>query len=101
MLTFPPFRDEVPTPDQIKTARNDYGLTQAEAAWVMGVDQQTWQSWESGRAPMRPGFWDYWRVKMALATKKRINIQIEFEAAKLVASRTAAAPKALWGSNAS
>lgn len=55
-----------PTPKQIKQARNDAGITQAEsAALVRAGSYRTWQDWESGRSKMHPGLWELFLIKTA------------------------------------
>lgn len=44
----------IPTPGEIKAAREKLGLTQAQAAEKVGVGQGVWSAWESGtRRPSR------------------------------------------------
>ncbi len=40
-------------PEAIKAARRRYGLTQEQAAAVIGYGYRAWQEWEGGRKPMR------------------------------------------------
>lgn len=37
-----------PTPEQIKLARTQAGLTQTQAAAILGRELRTWQRWEAG-----------------------------------------------------
>ena len=40
------------TPDQIKQARQQLGLTQAAMAEKMGIIQRKWERWEGGHSPI-------------------------------------------------
>ena len=40
------------TPDQIKQARQQLGLTQAAMAAKMGIIQRKWERWEGGHSPI-------------------------------------------------
>jgi transcriptional regulator with XRE-family HTH domain len=37
-----------PTPDQLRVWRTQYGLSQARAAELAGVDPRSWKRWEAG-----------------------------------------------------
>lgn len=58
----------IPTPAQIRAAREAAGLTQAAAAEVVYATLRTWQNWEAsgaaGRA-MHPAIWELWLMKTA------------------------------------
>jgi len=43
-----------PDPSEIKSWRESVGLTQAQAAQLIGYSVQAWEHWEQGRRPMRP-----------------------------------------------
>lgn len=43
-----------PSPSEIRTYRLAAGLTQAQAAAVIGVDRRSWQRWEAGDRAMTP-----------------------------------------------
>ncbi len=45
------------TPLQIKAARKKLGLTQKQAAELIGVSSKTWQQWELGQRLMHEAFW--------------------------------------------
>lgn len=50
-----------PTPEQIRAAREQAGLTQAQAAALAGLGAQSrWAEYESGRIAMDPIRWRYW-----------------------------------------
>ena len=42
------------TPDQLKSIRKTAGLTQPEAANLVGVTVRTFQRWESGTSRIQP-----------------------------------------------
>jgi len=44
----------VTIPADIKAWRESAGLTQAQAAALIGYSVQAWEHWEQGRRPMRP-----------------------------------------------
>ena len=43
-----------PTPQEIKAWRESAGLTQAQAAALIGYTARAWENWEQGIRPMRP-----------------------------------------------
>ena len=53
-------------PEQIKAVRKKAGLTQAEAAELIGYSKRAWQDWEQGRKPMRDAAMDFFLLKLAL-----------------------------------
>lgn len=54
-----------PTPEEIKQARTDAGLSQPAAAALIYSTKRTWQDWEAGKNPMHPGLWELFRLKLA------------------------------------
>lgn len=42
-----------PTPETIRKAREWAGLTQEQAAALIGYSRRSWQSWEGGQRTMR------------------------------------------------
>jgi len=52
-----------PTPAEIKSWRESAGITQAQAAALIGYSVQAWEHWEQGRRPMRPVLFDLARSK--------------------------------------
>ena len=42
-----------PSHESIRKARSNAGLTQREAANLIGYSRRSWQEWESGRRNMR------------------------------------------------
>lgn len=59
-----------PTPDEIKERRSAAKLTQAAAADLIYTPRRTWQDWEAGIAPMHPGLWELWQLKLAETKEK-------------------------------
>jgi len=55
------------SPEQIKAARLEAGLTQKEAAAIVGCTQNGWQKWEYGEREMRPALFEFFKLK----TKKK------------------------------
>ncbi len=43
-----------PTPTEIKAWRVSAGITQAQAAALIGYTARSWENWEQGARPMRP-----------------------------------------------
>jgi len=54
-----------PTPDQIRKARADAGLTQTEAAELIYCTINGWQRWEAGSRRMHPAFWELFLIRSA------------------------------------
>ena len=42
------------TPEQLKQARQQFGLTQAAMAKAMGIGTRKWERWEGGHSPVSP-----------------------------------------------
>lgn len=42
------------TKEQLKQARHQLGLTQAEMAKAMGIGTRKWERWEGGHSPISP-----------------------------------------------
>jgi len=53
-----------PTPEQIKQARKEAGLTQTQAAALIDMKRRTWQHWETGDRNMHPALWEMWNIKL-------------------------------------
>lgn len=51
------------TPEEIKKARVNAGLTLREAADMVHVNIRTWQKWEAGEREMHPAFWELFTLK--------------------------------------
>jgi DNA-binding transcriptional regulator YiaG len=54
------------SPQKIKQARQKLGLTQPEAASVIGAAKRTWQDWESGARNMPMAKWELFVLKSGL-----------------------------------
>ena len=50
-----------PTPESIREARTEAGLTQSAAAALITSTLRTWQDWEHGKRTMQPALWRLWR----------------------------------------
>ena len=63
-----PNRLRVPRAAEVKAAREDAGLTQAQAAAMVFVALRSWQQWESelhgDSRRMPPGLWQLFRLKV-------------------------------------
>jgi len=60
-------RQHTPSQATLKQERKLLGLTQREAAGVMGVPYRTWQNWENVVNTMPPHsewYWDYHLLKI-------------------------------------
>lgn len=53
----------IPTPEQIKDARIQAGLSQLGAAELIYSKMRTWQDWEAGIAKMHEGLWELFQIK--------------------------------------
>jgi DNA (cytosine-5)-methyltransferase 1 len=53
-----------PTPQQIKQARKEAGLTQKQAGELVHVEVRTWQKWEYGERPMSAAVWELFNLKI-------------------------------------
>ena len=53
----------VPTPDDIRSAREFAGLSQAAAAALIYCARGTWAQWESGIRAMHPAMWELFLIK--------------------------------------
>lgn len=58
--------DLLPTPVEIRAAREGVGLTQSAAAEMTRVGLRTWQQWEAGDRRMSLTAWDLFRVRARL-----------------------------------
>lgn len=59
---------EVPTPEQVRAAREAAGLLQREAAELIWVSEITWRQWESGARRMLPVVW--WAFNKRAAARR-------------------------------
>lgn len=55
-----------PTPEQIKFAREQAGLTQAQAADLIFKKWQSWALYESGKTALDPAYWQLFQLKLIL-----------------------------------
>ena len=53
-----------PTSEQIKQVRNDFGLTQTQAAALIYKSLRAWQQWEAGDRKMDPALWEFFKIKL-------------------------------------
>lgn len=60
-----PRREESPSPDEIRSARQAAALTQTEAGAIVHTTCRVWQQWEGGERQMHPAFWELFRIKSA------------------------------------
>ena len=58
-------------PETFRQARLAAGLTQREAAELLGVKLRRWEAWEQGENPMHQVFWDTFTLKLRLAERAR------------------------------
>jgi len=54
-----------PTPEQIKAARANAGLTQSQAALLVYKTLNAWQKWEAGDREMDAAIWELFLLKIA------------------------------------
>ena len=53
----------MPSPQEIKDARAKAGLTQAQAAALVGVTDRAWRYWERGSRSMPSSAWELFLLK--------------------------------------
>jgi DNA-binding transcriptional regulator YiaG len=53
-----------PTPEQIRSARHNAGLTQTQAAKLVYSTERAWQFWEAGDRSMHPAIWELFNLKV-------------------------------------
>jgi putative transcriptional regulator len=56
-------KPKVPTPAEVRAAREAAGLTQTAAATLIHSTMRAWQEWEAGNRRMHPGLWELFRLK--------------------------------------
>jgi DNA-binding transcriptional regulator YiaG len=61
----------MPTPEQIKTARKELGLSTEDAAALLEKSSRTWQAWEYGRNKMSAADWELFKIKTKRKEKKK------------------------------
>lgn len=55
----------MPSPADIRAARLRAGLTQAQAAALVGVQPRAWRYWEGGGRKMGAAVWELFQIKVA------------------------------------
>ena len=58
-----------PTPQEIRDWRISRGLTQTEAAALVGTGYRTWHQWEAGKRKMKACVFELARIKAAFAAE--------------------------------
>jgi len=53
----------MPSPTEIREARHRAGLTQSQAAALVGVQPRAWRYWEGGGRRMGVGVWELFNLK--------------------------------------
>ena len=51
-------KSKAPQPEQIRAAREQAGLTQEQAAALIGYTMRAWQEWEAGNRGMRKALFE-------------------------------------------
>lgn len=59
-----------PAPEDIRRARHQAGLTQAQAAALIFATKRAWEGWEQGERRMHPGLWRYFLERSGQAGKE-------------------------------
>jgi putative transcriptional regulator len=54
---------DIPSPDKIKQARTDAGLTQTQAATLIHKRCRAWQQYEAGDRKMDLAYWELFLIK--------------------------------------
>lgn len=54
-----------PTPQEVRVAREQAGLTQTQAGDLVHSSLRAWQQWEAGDRAMHPGLWELFQIKAA------------------------------------
>jgi DNA-binding XRE family transcriptional regulator len=55
-----------PAPEQIREARQGFGLTQTAAAELIYLKLRAWQQYEKGDRHMHRALWEYWLLRAML-----------------------------------
>ena len=58
----------MPSHTEVKDARIRAGLTQSQAAALVGVSLRSWQYWEDGGRKMQGSKWELFQIKAARQT---------------------------------
>lgn len=59
-----------PTPQQIREARTESGLTQKAAAELIYKTAKAWRNWEAGIRSMDYALWELFLIKVKISNKK-------------------------------
>ena len=57
-------RFDSPTPEMVKDARAESGITQKEASAMLHTSIRAYQQWESGARKMHATFWELFTLKL-------------------------------------
>ncbi len=60
-----------PAPDDVRAARQDLAMTQADAAALIYCQPLAWARWEAGDRAMHPAFWELWKIKSRQLAQSR------------------------------
>jgi DNA-binding transcriptional regulator YiaG len=60
----------IPTPEQVRAARQAAGLSQTAAAALIHSALRSWQDWEAGKRKMHPAFWELFNLKIKQLSKR-------------------------------
>lgn len=71
-----------PSKEDVKKARLNAGLTQTEAANIVGYKLRAWQLWESGDVLMRKAIYDYFLIASKFDELKREVIKLNKDKVK-------------------
>jgi len=55
--------DPIPSPQEIIEARDQAGMTQAQAAALVHAKAESWRAWEAGRYKMPAGLFELFCIK--------------------------------------
>jgi len=62
----------VPEPNEIREARHRAGLTQSQAAALVGVHRRAWQYWEGGGRKMGVAVWELFLIKTGIKEQNNV-----------------------------
>ena len=62
-----------PTPKELLAARKEAGLTQTQAAGLVGVKLRAWQYWEAGGRVMPASAWELFQIKTGTPQNRGIK----------------------------
>ena len=78
-----------PTPQQVKEARQQAGLTQTKAAELVHSKLRAWQQWEAGDRVMHSGLWELFCIKTEKPVTGPTDAHAAFEMHFQLSSRQA------------